>query len=65
MNEPILERGMINLVGEMEIFSNEEKSLVPRPLKLVKSSENDENCENVGFWYRKILNFGKYFHFTY
>ena len=65
MNEPILERGVIKLVGEMKIFSNEEKLLVPRPLKLVKSSENHKSCKNYGSWYRKIPNFGKYSHFTY
>jgi hypothetical protein len=36
MNEPILERGMIKLVGEMKIFPNEEKFLGPRPPKTGK-----------------------------
>ncbi len=40
MNEPILERSITGLVSEIDILSNEKKSLVPRPVNLVNHSEN-------------------------
>ena len=40
MNEPIPDRIMTKLVCAMKIFLNLEKLLVPRPLKLAKSTKN-------------------------
>ena len=59
---------MTNLVCAIGIFLNMEKLQVPRPLKLVKSTENDQNCKKIAFFDEisaDITNFGKYFHFGY
>ena len=67
-NEPIFERIMTNLVRAIGIFLNVEKFQLPRPLKLIKSTENDQNCKEFPFFTKisaDITNFGKYFHFGY
>ena len=63
-----MERKMTNLKGEIEIFSNVEKLQVPRPLKLVNSTESDQNCKEIPLFTQisaDTTNFGKYFHFGY
>ena len=44
----------------IEIFLNVGKSLVPRPLKLIKSIENDQNCKKIGRFHRNFSRFPQF-----